>query len=129
MVLATELALHEDELRADLQQHYGIDLDGAMCGRHTAPHVAALVVQLPQDARLRVAEDADSTWTLDACLTAMLVNALHMLMYGMADRKRRGSPPEAVGPSWMRGRRNSSTLEARVLSVDELMEILNKPRG
>lgn len=129
MVLAAEWALHPDELRADLQEVYGIDLDAAARGRHTAPHVAALVSQLPPDARLRVAGDADSLWTLENCLLAMLINALHMLMYGMADRKRRGNPPEAVGPSWMRGRRNSRTLEARVLSVDELMEILNKPRG
>ena len=129
MTLASEWAAHEDELRADLQQWYGVDLDAAEAGGHTAEHVAALVAQLPSDARLRVAGDSDNVWTLEACLMAMVLNALHMLLYGMSDRKRRGAPPDAVGPSWMRRRPNRRTLDARVLTVDELMETLSKPRG
>ena len=33
------MAKYPDELRADLQQYYGIDLDHAIAGEHTAEHV------------------------------------------------------------------------------------------
>ena len=48
----------------------------------------------------------------------------------MGDPKSRGAEPHLVGPSWMtRGRQRTHTLAARVMPVDELMEILTRPRG
>lgn len=48
---------HPDELRADLQQYYGVDWDRRR--EHTATHVAALAAQLPSDARTFRAENPD----------------------------------------------------------------------
>ena len=127
MMLAYERLVHEEQLRADLQQYYGIDWDDAMRGAHSPYHVACLVKHLPGDARLRVAGNADNAWTLENVLSASLLNSLNGLIYGLSDRKKRGSPPEPVGPSWMRKARTRS-LPARVLAVDELMDELRKPR-
>lgn len=121
------MGAHGDELRADLQQYYGIDLDDAMAGAHSARHVAALLAQLPPDCRVARAEDPDAAWTLTDSLLATVANALHTLMWGMSDPKKRGQRPAPIGPSWMRGKR-TRTLDARAMPVDELMQELTKPR-
>ena len=126
-ILVAEFITHDDELRADLQQTYGIDLDIAMGGKHTAAHIAALVVQLPPNARLRVAEDKDALWTLSDVIAVNTYNALRMFMWGMSDPKKRGNQPEIIGPEWMK-QRGKHSLPARVMSVDELMDYLTLPR-
>lgn len=126
-MLAAVAREHPDELRADLQEHYGIDLDHARAGLHTPSHVAALVAQLPPGARVRVAYDADAAWTLDAVLMASVRNSLNSLIWGMSDKKTRGPAPAPVGPSWMtRGAVRS--LPARAMAVDELLEALGRER-
>jgi hypothetical protein len=126
--LVAEYVAHEDELRADLQQTYGIDLDRAMAGEHTARHIAALVVQLPPDARVRVAENKDALWTLSDVINVSTLNSLRLFMWSFGDPKKRGSAPQLIGPSWMVNA-NKRTLPARVLPIDELIAELSKPRG
>ena len=71
--------------------------------------------------------DADAAWTLSDVLLAVLVNDFRMFVYGMSDKKKRGAPPETIGPSYLkRGKKRS--LPARVLPIDQLIEELNKPR-
>lgn len=111
-----------------MQQYYGIDLDAAMSGQHTAQHIAALVSQLPRDARLRVKQDKDAQWALSDVLTAILINNFNSFVWGMSDKRKRGKRPDLIGPSWMTKGRTRS-LPARVLPISKLMEELNKPRG
>ncbi len=125
--LVSEYLEHEDELRADLQETYGIDLDRAMSGEHTARHIAALTVQLPPNARVRVCTDKDAVWTLSDVINVSILNNFRMYMWAMGDPKKRGNPPEIIGASWMK-KANTRSLPARVLSVDKLLEELNKPR-
>ena len=125
--LAALWATRPDELRADLQQVYGIDIDGAMGGLHTAEHVAALAVQLPHDSRVARSENPDAAWRLEHVLLALLVNSLRNLMWGMGDRRKRGPAPKPIGPSWLTKGRTRS-LDSRVLPVDKLMEELKRPR-
>lgn len=122
------MAVHEDELRADLQQYYGVDIDRAMDGEHSAQHVSALVTQLPPDARLRHVDDDDREWDLDRTLLAALLNCFNALLYGMSDKRKRGRRPQLVGPSYMTGDRGRRTLDAQVMTVDELNEILSMAR-
>lgn len=111
------MAKYPDELRADLQQYYGIDLDHAIAGEHTAEHVAALVRHLPSDARVCRREDPDAIWTLDTVLQASLLNAFTSFMWGMGDKRTRGKRPTPVGPSYIAGRHK---LPAQVMSIAEL---------
>ena len=127
MALVAEYQAHEDELRADLQETYHIDIDRAMVGEHTAKHIAALVVQLPSNARCRVVENQDNLWTLNDVVNVSTYNALRLLMWSFGDPKKRGQMPQIFGPSWMVNA-NKKTLPARALPVNELMEILSKPR-
>ncbi len=111
-------------MRADLQRYYGIDLDEAMGGGHSAAHIAALVAYLPSDCAIRREIDDDAAWTLRDILLASILNSLNMLIYGMGDKRKRGKRPPLVGPSYMVKKK----LPARVLTVDELLAELNKPR-
>lgn len=128
-MLAAEYRVHESSLRADLQQYYGIDIDHAINGEHTPHHIACLVMELPHDARIRTAENEDCVWTLNDVLTASLLNSLNGLIYGMSDRKKRGRKPELVGPSWFKSNERKRSLPARSMPINELVEILNQPRG
>ena len=119
--------LQEEELRADLQRVYGIDLDHAMAGEHTAAHVAALAANLPPDSCVYSAEDDDRRWTRADVILADLRNTLVGLTWGMSDRRKRGRRPDPIGPSWMT-RAQTRKLAARVMTIDQLMEELRKPR-
>lgn len=128
MFLASALAAHGDELEADLQQHYGIDLEAAMCGAHSARHVAVLASQLPPDSRLAASENADARWTLTNTLLAVLANDLRLWIWAHGDKRRRGSRPRLIGPSWMVDGGSSRKAEAQVMTIDALMRELNKKR-
>ena len=125
--LVAEYTAHEDELRADLQETYGIDIDRAIAGEHTARHIAALVVQLPPNARCRVAANRDNVWTLSDVVNVSTLNALRAFMWSFGDPKKRGQMPQVIGPKWMVDA-NKRTLPARALPVNELMEVLSRPR-
>lgn len=115
----------ENALRADLQRYYGIDLDEAMRGGHSAAHIAALVAYLPSDCAMRRLNDKDAAWTMEDVLLASILNSLNLLIYGLGDKRKRGQMPQLVGPSYM----TKNKLSARTLTVDELLAELNKPRG
>ena len=100
-----------------------------MAGEHSAGHVAALAYHLPNGSILKGAIDPDAGWSRTDILAAMLVNDLNALIYGLSDRKSRGPEPSRVGPSWMtKGNKRTRKMEARAMSVEKLMETLNKPR-
>lgn len=120
------LARHEDALRADLQQTYGIDLDAAMCGGHTAPHVAALVHQLPPDSRLGIIDNADNAWTRAEVLLAAIFNSMAAWQWAQLDKRKRGPMPKRVGPSYMR--EDGRKLDAQVMTIAQLMRELQRPR-
>ena len=122
------MAFSEDELRADLQQYYGVDLDGAIAGKHSTLHIAALVTQLPLDSRLCKKANKENAWDLHGVLLALLVNDLRSFIYGMSDKRKRGNAPEPIGPSWLIGSKGKS-LPSRVLPINQLMNELNKPRS
>lgn len=127
-MLAAAVFRHEDELRADLQQTYGIDLDHAMAGEHSALHIAALTAQLPHESRVFASMNRDAVWTLEGTLLATIANSLNSLCYGMSDKRKRGNPPAIIGPSWM-SKDKMRTLPARAMSVDDLQKELEKPRS
>lgn len=97
-----------------------------MSGEHSASHIAMLVTQLPQESRLVHSVNADAQWTLSNVLMAVLINNFRMFVYGMSDPKKRGQKPELIGPSYITERK--STLPARVLPIDQLLEELSRPR-
>ena len=128
--LAAVWNAYPDELRADIQEHYGIDLDHAAAGAHSASHVAVLCEQLPRRSRTARAMDPDCEWGLRETLLATAVNHMAYWRWGMADRRSRGAPPQLVGPSWVAdSNRRTASLPSRVITIDQLMDELGRPRG
>lgn len=114
------------QLRADLQRFYGIDLDKAE--EHTAGHIATLVEYLPSDSNVIKAElGKDGEWSLNDVLLAEIRNIFALFVYGMGAPGKRGPKPALIGPSWMTDQKR--TLEARAMTISDLMEELSKPRG
>ena len=115
-----------DELAADMMETYGVSVEAAEAGAMSPSLVAALAAQLPQDCRWRVAEDPDAWWTGDRLLAAGLVNSLNGLVWGLADRKRRGPRPKPVGPAW--ARRETRKAAAVAMDKERLLAELARPR-
>lgn len=97
-----------------------------MGGEHTAEHIAALTVQLPAGARIRVCESADERWTSELTLLALLANQLNALLY-MFGAKKGEKRPALIGPSWMTNA-NSGKVQAQVMTIDQLRAELARPR-
>ena len=123
MALGLELARHPDELRADLQQYYGIDLDHAMEGGHSAGHIAALLCQLPVNARVRVANNPENAWTFEAVLMAVVANRVGTVIKAL------GGNASPIGPESVIGGGDGSRVISGVsMSPGELLEVLSRPR-
>ena len=104
--------------------HYGVDIDRAMAGEHTAHHIAVLAEHLPSHAAVHRAKDPDAVWRLEHVLLANIANTLNALICGLGGGK---VQPTLIGPSYMT-KTNGRTIEARAMKPDALMELLARPR-
>ena len=111
------------QLRADFQQYYGLNLDGMGRG-YTAMHAADLAVMLPSDSRTYLAIDPENSWTLEAQLSADMVNAARDLVWLEADAKRRRSNrPKPIGPKV-----SAPNPDAEAIDADDYLETLERLR-
>lgn len=125
MILASFLRRFPDELRADFQQHYGLNLDD-MGGSYSISHAACLAAQLPKDSRTFVASDPACEYaSATNRLLALIEYHTHVGWYMSTEDARKGrNQPKFL--SGLADKRESTQGES--LSIDEYMEILTKPR-
>ena len=95
------MSRYPDELRADFQQYYGLNIDG-MGADYSVTHAAVLAVMLPLGARVPSKADPSLEWSLDRQLAAATANAVRDLHWAMAgggeaDRPERIGPPAQAG--------------------------------
>jgi hypothetical protein len=122
------MAAAPDELAADLQEVYGVDIEAAQAGAHSASHVAALAAGLGPSSRVAAAADPDARWTLADVLLAVIANDLRLWIWVQSDPRRRGPKPHPIGPSWMADAGRTRRAEAAVMTRDALMRELTKER-
>lgn len=125
MILASFLRRFPDELRADFQQHYGLNLD-EMGGSYGIGHAACLAAQLPKDSRTFVAADPLCEYaSATNRLLAQIEYHTHAGWYVHTEdaRKERNQPQFLMGLCG-----NTGTTQGEPLSIDEYMEILARPR-
>lgn len=106
MTLARVEADSPDELRADFQQYYGLNIDG-MGVDYTHAHAAALVAQLPRDARVLVHAVPDAEWTEQTRILAHIEYSLRLLLWSRTKDAQTGrnKPKPLPSPSERRKRR------------------------
>lgn len=95
-MLARLEAERPDELRADFQQFYGLDLDG-MGREYTCEHAAALAAQLPRESRCFRAEAPACEWGDSEYLLASIEHTARLLLWSKTeDARRRRNVPKPV---------------------------------
>ena len=118
------MANHPDELRADFQQYYGLNLDG-MGRYYSTLHAAALCAQLPEGARTLVALDPDNAWTTDRMLAAAMVNDLAWLVWSKTkDGEKNRNRPKPIG----RGTERARHVRGMAMEPDELLAKIERIR-
>lgn len=80
MLLAVVGRDRPDELRADFQQYYGLNIDG-MGADYSPAHAAALLAQLPLESRIMRAENADLEWDEATYFLAQIEYDLRVLIW------------------------------------------------
>lgn len=92
-MLALYLKRYPDELEADFQQHYGLDLEEL--GRGLSIRKAAvLAAQLPVDSRCCIAMDPDRSWSTEAWMLRSIEAHLATYMWSQSDKRKRGPKPK-----------------------------------
>lgn len=123
MVLASFLRRFPDELRADFQQCYGLNLDD-MGGSFGIGHAACLAAQLPPDSRTFSAADPLCAYaTPTNRLLALIEYHAHAGWYVHTEDARRGrNRPRPVTERTARG------TQGQAMEIGELREFLARPR-
>lgn len=104
MALAGAWLRHRDELIADFQQYYGMNLLQrdcycALCGSKTTHEVARLALlaaQLPQDSRTAVAEHPERAWSTSDYLLRQIDYVLRLFVWGLGGGDKSGPQPEPI---------------------------------
>ena len=97
-MLARLLRSHREELRADFQQYYGLNIDG-MGDEYTFLHAADLAAQLPVGSRCMGILDPNLKWGDDTRLLALIEYWLHGIVWSMTkDAKNKRNEPVLHSP-------------------------------
>lgn len=100
MLLASLMRKRPDELRADFQQFYGLNIDGA--GREYGMlHAAALAAQLPRESRCVRLENPEKEWGDGLYMLHAAEHALRVLAWQQTEdaAKKRNFPKPLPTPA------------------------------
>lgn len=137
MTLAALMGRYPDELRADLQQYYGICIDDVGT-KFSVEHLACLAAQLPLQSRTLSAVDPDNCWDLSAILQACLINQFNDYIWGKATANAKAAkkrPPEQIphiGTKAMRetnSKKHTNKITGNAMPLDEFKKQLERMRG
>lgn len=79
-MLASLVGGHSDELRADFQRYYGLDLDG-MGSDYSVAHAAALASNLPRESATVRAVVPEAAWSDETYLLSAIEYDLRVLIW------------------------------------------------
>lgn len=111
MVLARAEVEHPAQLRADLQQYYGLNIDG-MGSEYSYNHAAALVANLPRSSRIAAIENAACEWADNDYLLYTIEYTLRVISWQIGGCKGRAPEPLPT-PSEQAERRRKIALTDR----------------
>lgn len=126
MALAFFYRKRRAELRADFQEHYGLNLD-LMGKGYTIRHAADLAVMLPSRSRTFVAIDPSNAWGLQERVLARIEYWCHVAawMQTRDGQKGRNAPKPLFDAAAHADQRRK---DAVALDVADYAKVLSKPR-
>jgi hypothetical protein len=80
MLLASRLGAHPDELRADFQRYYNLNIDGMGCD-YSVAHAVSLCAALPRDSSTVRAEHPEAAWSDETYLLSAIEYDLRILIW------------------------------------------------
>lgn len=116
------MSRYPDELEADLQEFFGIDIESMGCA-HSVPHVAVCASNLPRSSRVSRMLDPAAAWSETDYLTAIAADRLGLIICALGGKKAKFEPIERPAD---RARRPDPG--ACAMEVAELDRYLSKPR-
>ncbi len=120
---------YPDELEADFQQYYSIDLSRVFSmneAGYTSTHIACLATQLPTTSRTYIAVNPDFSWTIDTAVTADIANSLRIIISSL---QRGNKKPDFILPPSKKKDTNNRKAKSKVMTREELDELLKMKRG
>lgn len=121
MNLILLLARYRDELEADFQQFYGLDL-GGMGSSFTISHAAVLAAQLPRESRCLIKINPDLEWSNEMSALARIDYEFQILLNAMSGKKG-GQKPKPIQTPGERAKLREQ-LEEIENQMDEMNRIL-----
>lgn len=115
---------HPDELEADFQQYYGLDIADVL-----PPRAARLMFQLPRECRVFAKIAPASQWGWNEIMLNKLTYLAELLVWMKTKDATKKSPrnkPKPFVPDFMD--QGKATKETDARSVDEIRDILARPR-
>jgi len=116
---------YKQELRADFQQYYTLNIDEMGVG-YRVGHAAELAVMLPQESRVMQRIDPENAWGWQEYLLADLVNRVRWLQWAQTPdgAKNRNHPNPIMAPR----RHVEQAAQNPIHEVREYARQLNRPR-
>lgn len=126
--LAPLLAGHRDELEADFQQWYGLDL-AHMLDAGEFRRARALAEQLPRASRTVRALQPKAAWGDAEYLLAYIADNLAYMRYEQGHSKKRRKKPKPYPRPTEKGRPRADERTVHGMSAERVGEILSRKRG
>ena len=114
---------YPDELRADFQQYYGLNIDG-MGTDYSYYHAAVLVMQLPPNSRVSAAMNPDAAWDVQSWFLNQIEYDLRVLIWQNtkdAEKGRNKPKPNKTPKELMAQRRRAMNFDKDL--VDSVLGI------
>ena len=117
---------YPDELRADFQQYYQLNIDG-MGNDFSLFHASILVAQLPSESRCLVKAEPALRWGQQDHLLAEIANNLRLLVWAQTKDATKGKNRPKMIELPAAGAQSQSKQNA--LTAKDYKRILSRPRG
>lgn len=122
-MLALLLAEHGDELEADFQEFYGLNLED-MGKAYSVRHAAVLAANLPAQARCLKSINHDLDWSLETHMLSVIEYDLRCLMWSLSDAKKKHIPY----PKQLKPHKEKKIKEVKLSDMERIEGILNVRR-
>lgn len=129
MAYASTYAKHYDELEADFQQYYNLDISTIKNSR-----ASRLMFQLPHNSRTFKKINPASEWGWKELYLAKAVDGINTLIWmNSKDAKNKSKRPKTVIPDsimkeFKKANSNNSATSQNNMTVEDMKAYLNRPR-